>query len=208
MASSSSPGPRRSTLPAEGERRRRRRWAQPDDPDEPPPGRRRARSAPEIGPDVADEAARPALAAPDAGVALVRLDALGTLALVVTAVIGVVAGEGVAVLPLIVVSLVLFGAGVVTFLWAYGIAVGRSRTDAIGMGGLFFLAGCAPAAVQRAMLGLWGVQLVVGLGAAGLRVFTPVAFASLAPMFGLGMAGLWAARHGAFPPRVRPGDGR
>ena len=192
--------------------RRRRRWAEPDDPDEAAARRapRRSRGGPEpqLGPDVGIESDRPPLAPPDAGAGLVRADAIGTVVFVITAVVGVVAGEGALVLPLIVVSLALFAAGVVTFLWAYGIAVGRSRTDASGMGGLYFLAGSAPRSVQRAMLGLWAVQIVVGFGAAGLRVFTPVAFASLTPMFGLGMAGLWAARHGAFPPRVVSGRGR
>ena len=45
-----------------------------------------------------------------------------------------------------IVSLVLFAVGMVVFVWAYAVAVGRSRTDLIGIGGLFFLAGSAPAA--------------------------------------------------------------
>lgn len=145
------------------------------------------------------------MAPPGTGAGLVRLDAIGTAVFVVAAVVGAVAGEGVAVLPLIVISLSLFAAGVLTFLWAYGIAVGRSRTDAIGMGGLFFLAGCAPSEVRRSMLGLWAVQLVVALVVSSVRVFTAVTFAVLVPMFGIGMMGLWAARHGAFPPRVVKG---
>ncbi len=42
------------------------------------------------------------------------------------------------------VSLVLFFVGIGLFFWAYAVAVNRSRTDLIGLGGLFFLAGSAP----------------------------------------------------------------
>jgi hypothetical protein len=55
------------------------------------------------------------------------------------------------------------------------------------------------------MLGLWAVQLVVSLVVASIRPFTAVAFAILVPMFGIGMMGLWSARHGSFPPRLVKG---
>ena len=105
-------------------------------------------------------------------------------------------------MALVVVSLVALAIGIVCFLWAYAIAIGRSRVDAIGMGGLFFLSGSAPRSVQKVFLVCLAVQVVVTIVAAAVRPFTPVAFAVLAPMFGLGLNGLWAARHGAFPPRL------
>ena len=172
----------------------------PDDP-----ARRRRRPEPELGPQVGREDERPPLAEPDAGAGIVRADEVGTAAFVVAAVAGVLAPDALA-LPVVVVSLALFFAGTVAFLWAYAIAVGRSRADAIGMGGLFFLSGSAPRTVQRRMMALLAVQVVVGLAAASIRIFTGVAFAVLVPMYGIGLAGLWGARHGAFPPRVLPGD--
>ncbi len=102
---------------------------------------------------------------------------------------------------IVVVSLALFAAGCVAFLWAYAIAVQRSRTDAIGIGGLFFLQGSAPKAVQVRLLGALTVQVVVGVATAAVHPFTSAAFAVLAPMFGLGIAGLWGARYGHFGAR-------
>lgn len=101
----------------------------------------------------------------------------------------------------VVVSLVLFVAGCAASLAAFLVAVARSRRDAIGMGGLFFLQGSAPRAVQRWLLGCLAVQVVVALVTAAAHPFTSQAFVILAPMFGLGCAALWGARHGSFPPR-------
>jgi len=101
------------------------------------------------------------------------------------------------------VSLILFGIGCIAFLWAYAIAVDRSRTDAIGIGGLYFLAGSAPKAVQRHLMASLAVQTVVSIVAASMRPFTTVAFGILVPMYGLGLAGLWAARYGFFPQRTK-----
>ena len=103
---------------------------------------------------------------------------------------------------IVVVSLVLFAVGCVTFLWAFAIAVNRSRTDAIGIGGLFFLQDSAPRPVQVRLLGALAVQVVVAVATAAVHPFTSQAFAVLAPMFGLGMAGLWGARYGHFEPRT------
>jgi len=103
-----------------------------------------------------------------------------------------------------VVDVVLFGIGVVAFLWAYGIAVQRSRTDAIGIGGLYFLAGSAPRSVRVQLLTALAVQVVVAVASASIRPYTAVAFGILVPMLGLGLAGLWGARHGTFPPRDAP----
>jgi len=155
----------------------------------------------DFGPDVGIESARPALAADGAGAGLVRIDLAGTAVFAVAALGSFVALDAFAA-PLAILSLVLCAIGFVAFAWAYVIAIGRSRTDAIGMGGLYFLAGTAPKAVQARMLAALGVQVVLGMAAAAVHPFTETAFAVLAPLFGMGLAGLWAARHGAFPPRV------
>jgi hypothetical protein len=112
-------------------------------------------------------------------------------------------------LPLSVpVDLVLFAAGCGAFLWAYVLAIGRSRYETITMGGLFFLGeGVAPPGVTRLLRGAFGVQVVVAVTAAAVRPFTALAFSVLVPMLGLGLMALWAARHGRFPAKPsEPGD--
>lgn len=153
------------------------------------------------------EAATPAgVAGPDApggsraGEGLVRLDLWATGAFTAAAVAGALS-SGPPRLLAAGISLVLFAAGIVLFLWGFALAVDRSRTEAIGVGGLFFLAGSAPRPVQVRLLGALVVQVVVSVGASLAQPFTAVAFTTLAPMFGLGACGLWAARHGTFPPR-------
>jgi hypothetical protein len=110
----------------------------------------------------------------------------------------------------VVLDLVLFAVGCVAFFWAYAVAVARSRTEEIGVGGLFFLAGTvAPAKIRLLMDGALGVQCVVALVTASVRPFTTLAFGILVPMFGLGLNGVWGARHGTFGPRrlVAPAAG-
>ena len=165
----------------------------------------RRRPSPELGPQVGDERRRPPLASPDTGRWVVVTDVVGTVLLVGVGTAQVLA-PSVFTLPLIVVSLVGFVVGSVTFLWAFAVAVSRSRAEAIGMGGLYFLSGSAPRRVQVVVLAAWFVQIVVAFVVASLGVFTGAAFALLAPMWGIGLAGLWGARHGAFPPRVVDGD--
>jgi hypothetical protein len=101
----------------------------------------------------------------------------------------------------IAVSVTLFVVGCVSFLAAFAIAVSRSRDEVVTLPGVFLLAD-APARVRRSFFAAFGVEVVVALAAAGVRPFTPLAFGILAPMLGLGMGGLWAARHGSFEPIV------
>ncbi len=108
---------------------------------------------------------------------------------------------GVMLWPALVVALAMFGGGCGVFSWAFVIAVGRSRTDAIGIGGLFFLAGSAPRRVQAHLMGSLAIQVVVALVTASVRVFTTLAFGALAPVLGLALAGLWAAKFGIFGAR-------
>jgi uncharacterized membrane protein YhaH (DUF805 family) len=107
------------------------------------------------------------------------------------------------------VDLALFLVGVVVFFWAYAVAVGRSRSHDIGIGGLFFLAGAgtAPTSVRRHLIGAFAVQVLVAVTTASVRPFTTLAFGILVPICGLAHTGLWAARHGRFGPRT-PTPGR
>lgn len=132
-----------------------------------------------------------------AGAGLVNLDFAGTGALIVAAVAGVAAPDTFDVAT-VVASGVLFAIGIVAFLWGYANGVVRSREETITLGGLFFLAGTAPQVVRFRMRLALAVQIVAAVAAAAIRPYTAVAFAVLAPMFGLGLMAAWAARHGEF----------
>lgn len=142
----------------------------------------------------------PSEANPTQGSRIILVSRVGTVAFVVTATAAVIDGDLFGLVA-VAVDLVLFLIGCVVFLWAFGVAVNRSRTDAIGIGGLYFLQGSAPRQVQVALLVPFGVQVVVALVTAGLRPFTSLAFGVLVPMFGLAQAGLWGARYGHFGSR-------
>ena len=148
----------------------------------------------------ADLVPDPADDLPLQGSRIILASRVGTVVFVVTSVAAVI-DRDLFGLAAVVVDLVLFLIGCVVFLWAFGVAVGRSRTDAIGIGGLYFLQGSAPRAVQVALLVPFAVQVAVALVTAGLRPFTSLAFGVLVPMFGLAQAGLWGARYGHFGPR-------
>lgn len=131
-----------------------------------------------------------------------RASWIGTAVFAATAIAAAASDATVVRATATVVALVLFAAGTAAFLWAYGIAVGRSRTDAIGIGGLYFLAGeTAPRETKQVLLGSLGAQTAIALGTAAARPFTSLAFGILVPMFGLGLTGLWGAKHGRFDPR-------
>jgi hypothetical protein len=142
----------------------------------------------------------------------VRTSLIGTVAFVVTAGLAAAVGRG----PLrglaAVVAVGLFVLGSLAYLAGYARAVQRSRTSVVDMAGLVFLARCAPSPVRRALLGATLVQVVAALVTASVRPFTTLAFGILAPVFGLGLQTLWAARHGEFPARPpsarRPGRAR
>lgn len=136
----------------------------------------------------------------EVGGRIITVSRAGTALFAVTATAAVIDRDSFGLLN-VVVSLGLFGIGCVVFLWAFGVAVNRSRTDAIGIGGLYFLQGSAPRRVQVALLVPLAAQVAVALVSAGLRPFTSLAFGVLVPMFGLAQAGLWGARHGRFGSR-------
>jgi hypothetical protein len=143
------------------------------------------------------------------GARILRVNAFGTAAFVITAIGGAIRPGFLRTLAA-VVALGLFAVGCAVFVWGLLRAFDRSRTHNIGMGGLFFLlAPAAPGVVRRPFLALLVVQTVVGLATAiatfRVKPFTPLAFGVMVPVFGLGLAGLWAARYGQFGPRVGEG---
>ena len=120
---------------------------------------------------------------------------------VVTAVAAAVAPstfDGIA----LAVAIALFGGGCAVFTWAFLVAAGRSRTERLELAQVWFLTGPpTPPEVRRSLLGALAVQVAAGLATAAARPYTSLAAGVLVPVWGLGLCGLWAARHGTFPPR-------
>jgi hypothetical protein len=136
------------------------------------------------------------------GGGIVNLAFLGTGAVVATSIVGALLPDSFGIVHG-GLSVVLFAVGTGALLWAYALGVSRSRTDLITVPGLFFLAGdVAPASTRRQLRIAVAVETVAVVAAASVRPYTEVAFGILAPMFGLGLMGVWGGRHGEFP--VRP----
>lgn len=132
------------------------------------------------------------------GEGLIRASWWATALLGVTDV-GAAVGPKWLLVPGAIVAVALFFAGCGVFLGAWVVATRRSRTDVIDLYGLFFLTGAAPAGIRRQLLGSTIAQCVIAVTCATVR---PAAAAGiLAPVSGLSLGALWAARHGQFPPR-------
>jgi hypothetical protein len=116
----------------------------------------------------------------------------GTAAMVVAVALGLVSEVGRSLTAL--VAMLMFLGGFVLMAVALVIAARRSRESVITVGEVFFR-------VPRVFLVCFGVQIVVAFVSAGAHPNTGAAFAILAPVFGLGVMGLWGARHGQFPAR-------
>ncbi len=125
----------------------------------------------------------------------------GTAVFTVTAVAAAVAPSTFDAVAL-AVAVALFAGGCAVFFWAYLLVAGRSRTQQIELAQVWFLTGPpTPSEVRRSLLAALAVQAVVGVATAAARPYTSLAAGVLVPMWGLGLCGLWAARHGTFPPR-------
>ena len=157
-----------------------------------PPGREAVPRAPRIP---------VAQAPPGAGARLIAASFAGTGALGITAIAAAIAPRTLDA-PALVVALAMFFGGTGAFAWAYVIAIGRSRTEAVAIGGVFGLAGgSTPASVRLKLLGSLAAEVALAVVTAAVRPYTSLSFGILAPMWGLGIAGVWGARHGGFPPR-------
>lgn len=136
------------------------------------------------------------------GMGAVYLSWAGTIIFTLVAVIAVISGVGedaaAQLTWFFIVSMGMFGFGSIIFAIAVMIAIARSRFYYIGIGGLFFLVGSAPRKIQVHLLSSFAIQLVVSIVAASIHPFTPLAFGTLAPVYGLAICGLWGARFGMF----------
>jgi spore maturation protein SpmB len=133
---------------------------------------------------------------------IVRASVWGTAVFAVLGVLAAATDAGPIVVVSVVVDLVLFAAGCLAFVVTLLRAAERSRTDEVTLPGIWWLSGSAPRAIRRPLLAAFGAEVVIGLATASARPFTGLAFGVLVPVYGLGLAGLWAARMGSFPPRV------
>jgi hypothetical protein len=102
------------------------------------------------------------------------------------------------------VSLALFFVSLGVWAWAFAVAVARSaQGDDVAVANLFGTIGGAPTRVRVHLFGAVGLCVLVAIGTAAANPF-----GVLVPMLPLGFVGLWAARHGTFPPRAMPGPRR
>lgn len=138
---------------------------------------------------------------------LVRINILGTGLFVVSASMAALVFTPVFRGLGVVVAVGLFTLGVAAFIWGYFAAVQRSRYSSISVVSLFFLLGdVASDKVRWLMNGCLAVQGLCGLITALARTSTDgrsgstLAFGVLVPLFGIGLNGLWASRHGSFSP--------
>jgi hypothetical protein len=149
---------------------------------------------------VAPAVGRPTPLGEAPGLALVRLDVVGTVAFVAATAVASAWSSDAADLANLVVSGVLFVGGCVAFTVGFLRAAGRSRVDDVDIAGVVYLTGSAPRSVRRVLLGLWFVQIAV---AAASVVAVAPPFGVMAPVWGIGLITLWGAWHGVFPPRPR-----
>ncbi|MGZ4773569.1 MAG: hypothetical protein ACXV3B_12895 [Ilumatobacteraceae bacterium] len=146
------------------------------------------------------------------GVRVVRVDVAGTAVFLVALAVAIpLRSHRFAQFLIGGVSMVLFAIGVATTLWAYTRALDRSRVEEVGVANLYLLTGpTAPRHIGRVLVSALVVQVVAAIAGAWIGVvgldkgeLNALAFGVLVPMFGIGMNGVWAARHGSYGPRIK-----
>ena len=133
---------------------------------------------------------------------IVRASWWGTAVFGATAVAGAAAPHPLAPVALVIAA-AMFVVGCVLLLRSLVLAAARSRTESIDVLGLYFLTGDVPPTVRRHLLGSLVVEAAIGVATAAVRPYTTSAAGVLAPVYALGLCGLWAARFGRFGPRQR-----
>ena len=99
--------------------------------------------------------------------------------------------------PAAALSLGIFLASLPVWMYAFGKVLVRSaRGDEIAVASWVFLQGSAPPDVRKHLLGATVACIVLAFATAWANPFSV-----LVPMFHLGLAALWGARHGTYPPR-------
>ena len=135
------------------------------------------------------------------GAGILRLVVGGTFLLGFTGLLAAIF-EGVFTGIYVAVATLEFVVGTIVFGLAFLRAIDRSRTESIGVGGLFFASGTAPARVQLILMISLTAQIAISMAVAWVHLYTALAFGVLAPMWALGLTGLWVAAYGTFPERA------
>jgi hypothetical protein len=136
-------------------------------------------------------------AAPRPGRLIARAGWAANIVFALTAIPAAITSDDTIVAVGIAVALVLFFLAIAAYIYAFAVGVSRSaRGDNVAVANLFFLQGSAPRAVQRDFLWMFLVCVAI---TAGTIAWEP--FGVLVPMLPIGLAGVWAARYGTFPPR-------
>lgn len=135
------------------------------------------------------------------GDAIVRFAVLGGAVHLVATVVAVVAVDDVGP-AFATVALALFGIGIAAFVRTMLVVAGRSRSEVLSVGGIWFLTD-APKGVKRTLLAVLVIEVVVAIAGSSFRPYSVLAFGVFAPVHGLGMCGLWSAERGTFPKRTR-----
>ena len=136
-------------------------------------------------------------------------DLVGTVAIVVAGILGA-ASDTLAKWFVVPVSAATGAIGLVCFAGSYFRAVGRSREHEISVSQLYAVAGSvASRSVKRRLQWcLWAqiivavVAMVAGFSRTKPNEFNWAACIIAAPLFGLGLNGMWVATHGTFGPRI------
>ena len=132
---------------------------------------------------------------------IVRFAVLGGAVHLVATIVAVLAVDDVGP-AFATVALALFGIGIAAFVRTMLTVAGRSRTEVLSVGGIWFLTD-APKDVKRTLLTVLAVEVVVAIAGSSFRPYSVLAFGVFAPVHGLGMCGLWSAERGSFPKRTR-----
>ncbi len=135
-----------------------------------------------------------------------QANAAGTLVFAATVICAAVIGGRLDQLA-VIVSLSLFVLGCVGFVWSLLVATRRSGLEEMSVAGAFLLLEGVNTRFKGIFWSLVGIQLAVAFTGAGVRLYSPLAFAILAPVFGLGMMSLWGAKYARFPARFHSSRG-
>lgn len=105
--------------------------------------------------------------------------------------------------PAVIVAATIFLASLAVWVYAFALGLVRSaRGDNVAVANLFLLQGSVPPVVRRQLFSALAVSVGIAVGTAARA---PVGL--MVPMLPLGLAGMWAARYGTFPPRgATPGS--
>lgn len=133
------------------------------------------------------------------GPLLLALDAAVTVVFLLVTVWAAISDTDTAALANLVVSSVIFGGTCLLFVIGFLLAAARSRNDDMHLAGLFYLSRVAPDRVRRAFMGLWFIQMAIGVVSIP---FTAPPFGVMATMFGVFVNMVWSARHAAFRPHT------